>query len=175
MGNKDLEMKRILRNAYLAAGPMILRDMIFRASLLGVYYGTTDIKHKPTLKFTMPEIMHYLRYRRSQGYNESYNDMKHLFFEWHNYEVHTKSHFRFLLMLLANAVGTLITNPLDVCMTKILTQRKDKYNGLFDCMRKVVKEEGKYKLLSGIHPRFMFNSVNGCLFIYMYDSFIEKV
>ena len=40
-------------------------------------------------------------------------------------------------------------------------------------MRKVYSEEGAYKFfLGGIHPRFMFNMLNGAMFLFIYDRFI---
>jgi len=42
-------------------------------------------------------------------------------------------------------------------------------------MKTVYKEEGGYKFLSGIHPRFMFNLFNGALFLFVYDRFIENI
>lgn len=40
-------------------------------------------------------------------------------------------------------------------------------------MRKVYTEEGPRKLfLGGIHPRFMFNMLNGAMFLFIYDRFI---
>ena len=78
-------------------------------------------------------------------------------------------------MVLASLLGTVITNPIDVCLTKILTQQERKYNGLLDCMKTVYREEGAWKFLSGVHPRFMLNMFNGALFLFVYDRFIQKI
>jgi cytosine/uracil/thiamine/allantoin permease len=40
---------------------------------------------------------------------------------------------------------------------------------------KVYREEGAYKFLSGIHPRFMLNFFNGVIFLFIYDRFVEKI
>jgi len=54
--------------------------------------------------------------------------------------------------------------------------QKLKYSGLFNCLKTVWTEEGYQKLfLGGIHPRFMFNMVNGVLFLFIYDRFIVKL
>jgi hypothetical protein len=51
---------------------------------------------------------------------------------------------------------------------------KVKYKGLINTMQTVYKEEGGRKLLlSGIHPRFMFNLMNGFLFLFVYERFME--
>lgn len=34
--------------------PLIARDVIFRQIMIGVYYITTNIEHKPLLKYTVP-------------------------------------------------------------------------------------------------------------------------
>ena len=77
------------------------------------------------------------------------------------------------MLLLANLIGTLITNPIDVCLSKILTQtsKEPKYTGLINALKTVYKEEGAWKFLSGAHPRFMFNMVNGLMFLFIYDRF----
>ena len=38
-------------------------------------------------------------------------------------------------------------------------------------LRTVYKEEGKAKFLGGLHPRFMFNLLNGVMFLFVYDRF----
>lgn len=175
MWNKDIQLSQIFRGCYLGVTPMILRDFLFRTSLLSVFYGTTHVEHQPNLKFSMSEMINYLKHCRDKGEeNVTYQSKQHLFIEYHNYVVKTPMNIRFLLMLLANFVGTVLTNPIDVCLTKLVTQQERKYSGLIDCMKKVYKEEGVWKFTSGIHPRFMFNSINGMLFLYLYDQVITS-
>ncbi|TNV71730.1 hypothetical protein FGO68_gene7209 [Halteria grandinella] len=78
-------------------------------------------------------------------------------------------------MILANLLATLITNPIDVCVTKIMTQQQPKYTGFWQCLVSVYREEGARKFLSGIHPRFMLNFFNGALYLYVYDRFVQSV
>ena len=48
-----------------------------------------------------------------------------------------------------------------------------KYRGFVHCLRTVAKEEGVKKLfIGGLHPRFMFNMLNGVMFLFVYDRFI---
>lgn len=83
------------------------------------------------------------------------------------------------MLILANLFGTALTNPIDVSLTKILTQNQveagktlpAKYTGLIQTLRTVYKEEGPQKFLSGLHPRFMFNLINGFMFLFIYDRF----
>ena len=115
--------------------------------------------------------------------------MQSTFYEYHNYKVKTNFTTRLTLMIIANAVACLITNPIDVCLTKILTQnpknirmeglepgQTKKYTGLIQALRTVYKEEGRNKLLlGGIHPRFMFNFFSGTMFLFIYDRFNSYV
>lgn len=80
------------------------------------------------------------------------------------------------MLIFANLLGSLITNPIDVSLAKILTQNEKhatqaKYRGLIRTLLLVYKEEGASKFLSGLHPRFMFNMLNGFVFLFVYDRF----
>jgi len=44
-----------------------------------------------------------------------------MFYDYHSYNVKTKIHIRYLYLVIANFIATLITNPIDVCLTKIMT------------------------------------------------------
>ena len=83
-------------------------------------------------------------------------------------------------MLIANFLGTLVTNPIDVVLTKILTQHpRDreavKYRGLIQGLKTVYKEEGRGKFLSGLHPRFMFNTMNAAMYLFIFNRFAEYI
>lgn len=48
-----------------------------------------------------------------------------------------------------------------------------KYTNLWQTLRTVQKEEGWNKLwLGGLHPRFIFNMLNGACFLFLYDRFL---
>lgn len=177
MVNKNILLSQIGQGWYLGLAPMILRDFLFRSSLLSVFYLTQEIEQHSELKYSLAEIIDYLNYwREVKGESDaSYQNKSHLFIDHHSYKIKTPMQIRFLLMLLANAVGTLITNPIDVCMTKLITQQEKKYTGLINCMKTVYKEEGPKKFLSGIHPRFMFNTLNGIVFLYLYDQVVSTI
>ena len=121
-----------MRGCYLGLAPMIIRDFIFRITLLGIFYGTQHVEQKSELRYSLSEIIDYLRYCREKKseVDASYQNKSHLFIDHHNYKIKTPMHLRFVLMLVANAVGTLVTNPIDVCMTKLITQGENKYTGL---------------------------------------------
>jgi len=48
-------------------------------------------------------------------------DISYLFYDFHNYDVKTRIHIRYIMLVIANVVATLVTNPVDVCLSKILT------------------------------------------------------
>ena len=54
MANYDLEMKVITRNAWAASGALMARDLTFRSIILGTYFATTNIEHRPVVKYTVP-------------------------------------------------------------------------------------------------------------------------
>lgn len=53
---------------------------------------------------------------------ETVNDVSHLFYEFHNYEIKTGINTRLTAMIAVNALATLLTNPLDVVLSKMATQ-----------------------------------------------------
>ena len=98
----------------------------------------------------MPQIVDFMRERRtlakSRGETpESHRELSYLFYDFHNYEVKTSMTTRLTLLLFGNLVATLVTNPLDVCLSKIATQvasdptkpKELKYSGFFNCIKTV--------------------------------------
>ena len=168
-------LSAIGRAAALGWFPLMFRDLSFRAILLGTYYTTTDIRHEPRLKYTIPQIADIMRQRRSEGHFETFDEISYMFYDFHSYEVKTRMHIRYLYLILANLLGTVITNPIDVCLTKMMTQQEPKYTGFWQCLRTVYAEEGAWKFLSGVHPRFMLNLFSGSLYLYVYGRFAQRV
>lgn len=94
--------------------------------MLSFYYTTTDIEHKPHLKYTIPQITDFMKQRRAMTEmngtaNETVHDLSHHFYEFHNYEIKTVFTTRLTMLILANVVSTFITNPFDVCLSKMAT------------------------------------------------------
>lgn len=54
-------LAQIGRASYLGWFPLMLRDISFRAIILGFYYGSTSIHHEPKLKYTIPQIADIMR------------------------------------------------------------------------------------------------------------------
>ena len=127
MYTRDSTLVQLSKAASISWLPLMLRDTCFRAILLGFYYATTDVQHKPRQKYTMPQIVDFMRERRTMARNrgevpESHRELSYLFYDFHNYEVKTSMTSRLTMLLFGNLVATLATNPLDVCLSKLATQ-----------------------------------------------------
>jgi hypothetical protein len=64
MWTKNSPINEILYASYLGWFPLVLRDVGFRAILLGFYYASTEVEHKPMLKYSIPQISDFMRQRR---------------------------------------------------------------------------------------------------------------
>lgn len=71
MSNYDMSIKLLAKNTAYGLVPLVARDVSFRFVILGSYYLTTDIMHRPSLKYSIPQIMDFLRMRREQGHSDS--------------------------------------------------------------------------------------------------------
>ena len=74
----------------------------------------------------MPQIVDFMKQRRALNRSrgeplETHQELSYLFYEFHNYEIYTSMTTRLTLLILGNLVGTLATNPFDVCLTKMAT------------------------------------------------------
>ncbi|XP_059453671.1 S-adenosylmethionine carrier 1, chloroplastic/mitochondrial-like isoform X2 [Corylus avellana] len=65
----------------------------------------------------------------------------------------------------AGAITGAVTTPLDVIKTRLMVQGSaNQYNGICDCVRTIVKEEGTRALLKGIGPRVLWIGLGGSIF-----------
>lgn len=65
--------------------------------------------------------MDFAKQRRQMGYDDNLQDMQSIFMDHHNYIIKTKYTMRITMLIIANLIGTAITNPIDVVLTKLLT------------------------------------------------------
>lgn len=71
----------------------------------------------------------------------------------------------------AGALTGAITTPLDVIKTRLMVQGSaNQYNGIFDCVQTIVREEGSNALLKGIGPRVLWISIGGAIFFSVLES-----
>jgi len=61
MYNRDNTMSHLAKCTAIAWMPLMLRDVGFRSMLLSFYYLTTEIEHKPLLKYTVPQITDFMK------------------------------------------------------------------------------------------------------------------
>ncbi len=93
--------------------------------------------------------------RSNEKINVSY------FVDYSKFYIHSPYHLILSTLIMSSIVGTVITQPFDVIITKILTQTELKYRGLLSGYFIVVKEEGYKKLfLSGLSVRISFNTLS---------------
>ncbi len=52
--NHNVGLKDIGYLTRITTFPLVLRDVLFRQLMLNFYYLTTDIEHRPALKYTIP-------------------------------------------------------------------------------------------------------------------------
>ena len=65
----------------------------------------------------------------------------------------------------AGAVTGVVTTPLDVLKTRLMTQgASGKYAGVVDCARRIAAEEGVGTLFAGWQPRVLWIGLGGCVF-----------
>ncbi|GKV39864.1 hypothetical protein SLEP1_g47569 [Rubroshorea leprosula] len=70
-----------------------------------------------------------------------------------------------ILGAFAGAITGAITTPLDVIKTRLMVQGSVKqYNGIFDCARTIMREEGSHALFKGIGPRVVWLGLGGSIF-----------
>ncbi|KAJ9177707.1 hypothetical protein P3X46_012896 [Hevea brasiliensis] len=71
----------------------------------------------------------------------------------------------------AGALTGAITTPLDVIKTRLMVQGSaNQYNGIFDCVQTLVREEGPTALLKGIEPRVLWIGIGGSIFFGVLES-----
>lgn len=58
-----------------------------------------------------------------------------------------------------------VTMPLDVVCTRLVTQQVDKYRGMTDCFKRILKEEGYPKFLSGLGARSGYFFLHGSILL----------
>lgn len=95
--------------------------------------------------------------------------------EWCKYQGRETSPFQSAACgSLSGGIAAGITTPLDVVKTRLMLG-SDKagvpYQGAGDVIRRVISEEGRTVLLSGIQPRVMWISIGGFVFFGAYETF----
>eukprot|EP01018_Ginkgo_biloba_P024292 Gb_24637 [translate_table: standard] len=70
-----------------------------------------------------------------------------------------------LIGAFAGALTGAITTPLDVIKTRLMVQgTSNQYKGIYDCIGKIVHEEGAIAFTKGIGPRVLWIGIGGSIF-----------
>ena len=160
---------RFMARAYI---PMLVRDIIFRVITLGSFLNQLEVKHKPGLKYSLDEIKEYIRAKEKnkEKVNVSY------FMDYSRFQIESKFQMILLNLITCSVVATCITHPIDVIITKILTQTSLKYRGLISSYFVIVREEGFKKLFySGLSARISFNTLSAMTVFMMYENIVGKI
>ena len=167
MGINDIS-KYMLR----ALCPLLLRDIIFRIVTLGFFLNNLNVEHKPKLKYNLSEIRDYIKLKENnkEKFNVSY------FMDYSTFHIYSPFLQIISNLILCTVVGTVITHPLDVIATRILTQTRLKYRGVIQSFKLILKEEGYNKLYrSGLNVRISFNLFSAMSVFLLYENLHKTI
>jgi len=72
--------------------------------------------------------------------------------------------------LTSTSATAFITHPMDVVKTKLMTQTDGYYKGVLDCIKKIVAEEGFFKLFVAVEYRIILAGVGGVIFFSVFET-----
>ena len=148
---------------------LLLRDIIFRFISFSFFIKLLNVEHKPSFKYKFSEIKQYIQLKHKQGENVDPS----VFMDYSQFKIKSSFNMIFLNLVFCTAFATLITHPLDVISTKILTQTRLKYKGLIQSYNLIIKEEGIKKLyLSGLSFRYSFNIISSMSVLLFFEKFV---
>lgn len=168
----DLGVGDISKYMLRAYFPMVIKDVIFRIVILSSFLFTLNVEHKPVLKYNLSEIKELIHHheQKKERVNVSY------FMDYSKFNIYSPFHYILINLVLCTVAATVITHPLDVIATKILTQTRLKYKGLFQSYSLIAKEEGIKKLFySGLSVRISFNLFSAMNVLILYEGFNSKI
>lgn len=166
----DLKISLIGNFMLRAYIPLVLRDVIFRIVSFGSFVQLLSVDYKPKLKYKIDDINHYIRQKQRSG---EYVDGS--VFVDHS-ELFIKSSFNsiFANLVISTIFATFVTQPLDIITTKILTQTRLKYKGIFNAYNTIIEEEGIKKLFfSGLGVRCSFNILSSMSVLLLYNKLVK--
>jgi len=147
VGRRVIKIRDLNAGFRLSLMPVIIRDILFR----GVYYS---ILNNLIVDFGYKDP----RTRQARMRSENI---------WHSETFQTALR----TMVIGIFLGTLVTMPVDTVISKLATQTYPKYTGFFDCFQKVIAQEGKAKLFTGMYARFGINLAT----LFVYNTYYEKL
>lgn len=167
MAQNNLRIAETLKYAWRAYPPLLIRDLVFRTVTIGSFLNNINLDHSPQLKYKMEDIRDYIKMKESVGEKVRYN----YFLDYSKISIYSSVQQVFINLIFSTVLGTLLSQPFDTIGTKMLTQTRLKYRGLFQSYKLILKEESFKKLVfSGLSFRISFNLLCGTLVMFSYEK-----
>ena len=167
MFQKKFNLKEIFNLSLRAYPSLLIRDLIFRTITIGSFLNNLSVDHTPQLKYKIEDIRDYIKMKEKAGEKIKYN----YFLDFSKISIYSSVQAVYLNLIFSTMLGTIISHPFDTIATKILTQTRVKYKGLFHAYKVVMKEETFKKLVfSGLSFRCSFNLLSGTVVMFSYEK-----
>jgi len=168
MAQYNVTLGETLKYAWRAYPPLFIRDVIFRTVTIGSFLNNLNVDHTPQLKYKMEDIRDYIKMKEDMGERVRYN----YFLDYSKISIYSTIPQVFLNLIFSTIIGTILSHPFDTIGTKMLTQTRLKYRGIFQSYKLIMKEESFRKLVfSGLSFRTSFNLLSGTLVMFSYEKF----
>jgi hypothetical protein len=172
MAHKNFNIQETIKYSLRAFTPLLIRDMIFRIITVGTFLNNLNLEHRPQLKYKMSDIRDYIKMKEEMGEKIRYN----YFLDYSKISIYSKVQVIFLNLIFSTVIGTVLSHPFDTIATKMLTQTRLKYKGVFQSYKLILKEESIKKLfLSGLSFRISFNLLSGTFVMFSYEKLNEII
>jgi len=170
MYHTEISLQNVSKFMIRAYIPLLLRDVIFRIISLGFFLNNLNVEHKPRLKYSLSEIRDYIKLKedKREKINVSY------FMDYSNFHIYSSFLQIATNLILCTVIGTIITHPLDVIATRMLTQTRLKYRNIIQSYNLIMKEEGYKKMFrSGLTVRISFNLFSAMSVFLIYEQMVK--
>jgi hypothetical protein len=115
----------------------------------------------------MEDIRDYIKMKEDMGERVKYN----YFLDYSKISIYSRVQEVFLNLIFSTILGTILSHPFDTIGTKMLTQTRLKYKGIYQSYKLITKEESFKKLVfSGLSFRISFNLMSGTLVMFSYEK-----
>jgi len=167
MSQINMTLSETLKYSWRAYPTLFVRDIVFRTVTIGSFLNNLNLEHTPQLKYKMEDIRDYISMKEKAGEKVKYN----YFLDYSKISIYSKVNQIFINLIFSTIIGTILSQPFDTIGTKMLTQTRLKYKGLFQSYSLIMKEESFKKLIfSGLSFRVSFNLLSGTLVMFSYEK-----
>ncbi|XP_074280320.1 S-adenosylmethionine carrier 1, chloroplastic/mitochondrial-like [Silene latifolia] len=142
-------VKQRMQTGHFATAPNAVRMIVSKEGFKGLYagYGSFLLRDLPfdAIQFCIYE---QIRIGYKLAAKRELNDPENA-----------------LIGAFAGAITGAITTPLDVIKTRLMIQGStQKYKGIYDCVRTIMREEGSHVFTKGMAPRVIWIGIGGSIF-----------